>query len=86
MRVNIPSPLQSYTGRQRQVEGQGSSLDEVLNSLNETFPGIRFRMIDEHDRIRKHIKIFVNKQPADNLSVAVKPTDEVHIICALSGG
>lgn len=86
MRILIPSPLQSYTAQQRQVEAEGSSLKEVLQTLDSEFPGIRFRMIDEHDRIRKHIRIFVNKQPVDNLDISVKPTDEVQIICALSGG
>ncbi len=86
MRVNIPSPLQSYTEQKSFVEGHGGSLQELLDALNETYPGIRFRMIDEHNRIRKHIKIFVNKHPAADLNVTVKPTDEVHIICALSGG
>lgn len=86
MRILIPSPLQSYTAQQRQVEAEGNSLKEVLQTLDSEFPGIRFRMINEHDRIRKHIRIFVNKQPVDNLDIAVKSSDEVQIICALSGG
>lgn len=86
MKVRIPSPLRSYTGNQSSVDGTGSTLFEVLAWLDQQFPGIRFRMIDEQDCIRKHIKLFVNEKEAAELSVRVDDTDTVHIICALSGG
>ena len=50
------------------------------------FPGIRFRMIDEQERIRRHIRLFVNTEEATQLSATVRAGDEVHLICALSGG
>jgi hypothetical protein len=68
------------------VHAQGESLEEVLVDLDKRFPGIRFRMIDEQDRIRRHIRLFVNTREATLLSDAVRPGDEVHLICALSGG
>lgn len=86
MRVNIPSPLLSYTHQQKLVEAEGDTVAAVLDSLNRTYPGIKFRMIDEHENIRKHIRIFVDKRPAEKLDVVVAPTSEVQIICALSGG
>jgi hypothetical protein len=43
-------------------------------------------MIDEQDKIRQHIKIFVNTEQTDTINRSVAPTDTVHIICALSGG
>lgn len=86
MKVHIPSPLQSYTQRQRTVDGSGANVEAVLESLNEKYPGIRFRMIDEQKRIRQHIKIFVNKKAVNDLSVPIKDDDEIHIIAALSGG
>lgn len=86
MKVHIPSPLQSYTQRQRIVTAGGASVDQLLETLNQQYPGIRFRMIDEQKRIREHIKIFVNKKAVTDLSTAVSDNDEVHIICALSGG
>jgi len=86
MVVNIPSPLRSYTANRSQVEGNGSSLAEVLSDLDRRFPGMRFRMIDEQDGIRPHIKLFVNQDQASALTTLVSPSDEIHIICALSGG
>ena len=49
-------------------------------------PGMRFRMIDEQDRIRRHIKIFVNQEQARDLGAALTANDEVVIVGALSGG
>lgn len=86
MTVRIPSPLRSYTGQKSQVEAGGASVREVLESLDKLHPGIRFRMIDEQDRIREHIKIFINAEQVKDLSAGVKAEDVVHIICALSGG
>jgi molybdopterin converting factor small subunit len=86
MLVNIPSPLRSYTGNQAQVEAHGSSLKELLASLDASFPGIAFRMIDEQEGIRQHVKIFVDCLPADSLDFKLKGDEVVHIICALSGG
>lgn len=86
MKVRIPGPLLSYTNQQNDVEAEGSTLAEMLDDLNRQFPGIRFRMIDEQDSIRPHMKIFVNGEQVWGLNVALKDSDEVYILQALSGG
>ena len=86
MIVHLPTPLRSYSAERAEVECSGGSLAEVLADLDRHFPGIRFRIIDERDRVRPHIKLFVNEEPTEDLSRRVATTDAVHIICALSGG
>lgn len=86
MKICIPSPLLSYTQQRKEVEAAGATVAELLEDLNRQFPGIRFRMIDEQDAIRQHMRIFVNGEQVDGLSVSLKPTDEVYILQALSGG
>jgi molybdopterin synthase sulfur carrier subunit len=85
MNVLIPTALYSYT-QSNQVEATGSTLDEVLLNLERQYPGIRFRMIDEQHRVRRHMRIFVNGITVDNLSLPMRPGDEVVIVQALSGG
>jgi molybdopterin converting factor small subunit len=85
MKVLIPSALRSYTERS-EAEASGATLAAILADLERTYPGIRFRMIDEQDRIRRHIRIFVNGEQARDLSQPLNPTDEVIIVQALSGG
>jgi sulfur-carrier protein len=86
MRVLIPTPLRSYTGGEAQVDGCGATVAELFANLNAAFPGIRFRMIDEQERIRQHLRIFVNREQVRDLTVPLRPTDEVQILQALSGG
>ena len=85
MRVSIPSPLRSYTAA-AEVEAVGATLEELLFDLDRQFPGIRFRMIDEQDRIRPHMRIFVNRERAAALGARLSEVDEVQILQALSRG
>jgi molybdopterin synthase sulfur carrier subunit len=84
--VKIASPLRSYTGGQNSVEASGSSVADVLADLERRYTGMRFRMIDEQNRVRQHIRIFVNTDEAKTLNEPVNDGDTVHLICALSGG
>ena len=85
MKVLIPSALLSYTERS-QTEASGATLAALLTDLERQYTGIRFRIIDEQDRIRRHIRIFVNGEQARNLSQPLSSADEVVIVQALSGG
>jgi molybdopterin converting factor small subunit len=85
MRVLIPSPLRSYT-KEREVEAAGSTLDELLADLDRQYPGIRFRMIDEQDRMRAHMRFFVNGAQVFDIAHALRASDAVQIVQALSGG
>jgi molybdopterin synthase sulfur carrier subunit len=86
MKVLIPSPLLSYTHQRKAVEADGATVAELLDDLNRRFPGIRFRMIDEQDSIRPHMRLFVNGEQVWELDAALNPSDEVYILQALSGG
>lgn len=86
MKVWIAQPLRSYTQQRTSVEAAGATLTELLADLERQFPGIRFRMIDEQDHVRKHMRVFVNRVPVEDLSTAITESDEVHIFQALSGG
>jgi molybdopterin converting factor small subunit len=85
MKVLIPSPLRSYT-KATTVEAVGATLGEVLADLDRRYPGIRFRMIDEQDRMRAHVRFFVSGMQTFDLNRALGPGDEVQIVQALSGG
>ncbi|MEK6405741.1 MAG: MoaD/ThiS family protein [Acidobacteriota bacterium] len=86
MKVYVPSALRSYTGQKDEVEASGASLDELFRELDKRYPGFRFRIIDEQDSIRPHIKIFVNHDQAHDLTGRLQAEDEVSILLALSGG
>jgi molybdopterin converting factor small subunit len=84
--VSIPSQLHSYTGGAKVVEVEGRSLAEVVAGLDARFPGLKFRVVDEQDEIRQHVRFFVGSEMASSLAHPVGPGDVVKIVGALSGG
>ena len=85
MKVLIPGALRSYTESSETV-ATGATLAAVLADLDRQYAGIRFRMIDEQDAIRRHMRVFVNGDEARTLDVALADTDDISIVQALSGG
>jgi sulfur-carrier protein len=86
MTIHIPSALRSYTQQQSEVQVEGSTLADVLSVLDNRYPGFRFRIVTEQDRIRRHIRIFVNDEQAQELLAPLDENDRIYIVCALSGG
>ena len=85
MKVLIPSALRSYT-ESSHAEANGATLAELLIDLDRQYPGIRFRMIDEQEKIRRHIRVFINGEQVSDLSQTLDAADDVVIVQALSGG
>ena len=86
MKVVVPSQLRSYTAGKSEVEASGATVAEALVDLDRQFPGFRFRVIDEQDRVRRHIILFVGGERTEELSTVVPSGAELHIVGALSGG
>ena len=86
MQVRIPTPLRSYTGGETYVEAKGDTLDELLRDVDRQCPGLRFRVVDEQGRLRRHMNVFVNEEKVRDLSMPIVEGDEVVLMQALSGG
>jgi molybdopterin converting factor small subunit len=84
--TRVASPLRSYTDGSAIVAAAGVTVREALADLGQRYPGMRFRMIDEQDRIRPHIRLYVNTVAVEQLDHPLRPGDTLHLICALSGG
>lgn len=86
IRVAIPSQLIAYTDGASRVEAAGDTVGGVLDDLDRRYPGLKFRVIDEQDRIRRHMRIFIGSDEARAVSVPVRDGGELLIFGALSGG
>jgi molybdopterin converting factor small subunit len=84
--VMIPSQLTSYTDGATRVAAEGATVAGVLDDLDGRFPGLKFRVVDEQGRIRKHMRIFVGQDRCADIAAALRAGDEVLIFGALSGG
>jgi molybdopterin converting factor small subunit len=86
IQVLIPSQLTSYTGGATRVEAAGATVGGVLDDLDRRFPGLKFRVIDEQDRVRKHMRLFIGLQETRSIVAALVDGQELLIFGALSGG
>ena len=86
LRVNVASILFEYTGGDSALAARGNTVLEALRDLDDRHPGLLFRIVDEQDRLRPHIKVFVDGKLIRNLGESVVDAAELHILQALSGG
>ena len=62
------------------------SVETALRELDRRHPGLRFRLVDEQDSIRRHIRIFLDGDQVRGLDTALPAAGEMMIVGALSGG
>ncbi|HYY29683.1 MAG TPA: ubiquitin-like small modifier protein 1 [Chthoniobacterales bacterium] len=87
--VRIPTPLRKLTQNQEIVEVDGTTIGEVIESLERTYPGLKERICDDQNQIRRFVNVFLNDEDVRFLSeteTQVKSGDEVSIVPAIAGG
>lgn len=89
VQVLIPTPLQKFTKNEASVQLEATSVDSLLQALEERFPGILGRLCDEEGKLRRFLNVYVNSEDIrflDNQSTPLKHGDEVSIVPAVAGG
>jgi sulfur-carrier protein len=87
--VRIPTPLRKLTENQEVVEAEGGTIRELINSLERAYPGLKERICDDKDQIRRFVNVYLNDEDVRFLSESetpVKSGDEVSIVPAIAGG
>ncbi len=86
--VFIPSLMRDLTGGIVEVNVPGTTVREIIDALEKTYPGIRDRLCDEGGgRIRPNIALVVDGlRSAQGLRAAVSEESEIHFVPAISGG
>jgi len=86
--VRIPTILRGYTDGAKQVEGTGSTLDELIADLEQRHAGLRARLID-HGGLRRFVNVYLNDEDVRflaGLETPVKDGDTVTVLPAVAGG
>jgi sulfur carrier protein ThiS len=86
MKIKVSSPLYSYTNGISLIEIDKPTLNEVIDELDFKFPGIKFRFIDEQDKVRSNMRIFVNGIVVTNVNFPLEENSEIYIVHMISGG
>lgn len=74
-----------FPGLPRQVELEATTVAEVIERLNQRYPGVRDRLVTAGPALREHILIFVGTEKAD-LTSPIPPDAEVRVIPSITGG
>lgn len=84
--VWIPSLYRDLTGGEETVEVSASTVGEVIDLLEERFPGIEDRLCED-GRIRPHIAVSIDGEvtPRGRNQRLPEPS-EIHFVPAMSGG
>lgn len=89
IKVRIPTPLQKLTQNKSEVAATGTTVAEVLASLEEQYGGFKERLYDESGNLRRFINFYVNDEDIrflDGDKTPVTDGDEVSIVPAIAGG
>ncbi|MBD1937317.1 MoaD/ThiS family protein [Microcoleus sp. FACHB-68] len=89
VKVLIPTPLQKFTNEQSTLDCTGSTVAELLESLEQNCPGIKARLCDDNGEPRRFLNFYVNSEDIrflDGTSTALQDGDEVSIVPAVAGG
>lgn len=87
--VRVPTILRPYTQGVSEVSAEGSTLIEVLDSLDGSYPGIKDRVLDESGELRRFVNVYVDDDDvrfAEGLQTSIKDGGQVSIIPAVAGG
>jgi molybdopterin synthase sulfur carrier subunit len=87
--VRVPTILRTYTGGESEVTAEGSTLSEVLESLDSSYPGIKGRVVDEQGRLRRFVNVYVGNEDvrfAEGLDTKTPEGTQVSVIPAVAGG
>ncbi|HEU5373898.1 MAG TPA: MoaD/ThiS family protein [Ktedonobacteraceae bacterium] len=87
--VSLPGVLRTKVGNRPSVTVTGSTVREVIDALEQDFPGLRFNLCYETGELRPYVNIFLNRaniRYMQGLDTPVSAGNSIHILQAVAGG
>jgi len=89
VKVRIPTPLQKLAGGQGEVMVDAATVQQMIDTLEKNYPGMKDRLCDENGKIRRFVNVYLNEEDIrflDKEATALKTGDEISIVPAIAGG
>jgi molybdopterin synthase sulfur carrier subunit len=89
VQVKLPTILRGHAGGSRQVQAEGKTLRELLENLEDQFPGITGRIVTEEGGLHRFVNVYLNDEDVrylGSLETEVNEGDTVAILPAVAGG
>ena len=87
--VKLPTILRTHAGGRPEVQTDGETLGEVLESLEEQYPGLTLGIRGDDGALRRHVNVYLNGEDVrylGSLDAPVKGGDTIAILPAVAGG
>jgi len=87
--VRIPTPLRKVTNGEDKASVEGSTMSEVVEALENQFPGLKDRICEPTGELRSFVNVYINGEDirfVDGMSSSVTSGDEISIVPAVAGG
>jgi molybdopterin synthase sulfur carrier subunit len=84
--VHLPKTLMPlFAGLEPEQEAEGETVAEALAALDARWPGLLDRLCEPGPALRRHIRVFVDRAPAE-LDTPVGAGTRVDVLTAITGG
>ncbi len=86
--VRVTANLQKLVGGQRSVQGEGSTVSELLDNVDSRYPGFKDLLVTD-GQLHRFVNIYLNDEDIrflDKLDTPLKESDTLSILPALAGG
>ncbi|MGH9185838.1 MAG: ubiquitin-like small modifier protein 1 [Acidimicrobiales bacterium] len=89
VKVRVPTTLRPLTGGKSEIDVNGSTVAEVLASLDAEHPGFSDRILDDEGNLRRFVNVFVADDDVrylEGVNTKVPDGETLAIIPAVAGG
>jgi molybdopterin synthase sulfur carrier subunit len=86
--VKIPTILRTFTRGEKVVEGDGETLQQVIDDVERRHPGLKDRLV-ESNGLRRFVNVYVNDEDVRFTGGLGAPTadgDVIVVLPAVAGG
>jgi len=87
--VTFPDALRKRVGNQKSVTASGHTVREIIDALEQDFPGLRFNLCYETGELRPFVNIFLNRENIrylQGLDTLVFSGATLYILQSVAGG
>ena len=88
-KVHIPTPLRQYVGKQADVDVQGATVGEAMDSLVSQHPDLRKHLYTDEGKLRAFVNLYVNDEDIRYLqkeATELRDGDNISIVPSIAGG
>jgi len=90
MKIEIPTPLRTYTNNQPTVSVEAATVAQAISALTKLYPEFTKHLYTPDGKLRSFVNLYLNDDDVRYLpereETAVKSTDTLSIIPSIAGG